>query len=605
MTDFQSGFRRAGPIPTLTINGDEKSLEALKRFENLVGNAMSMRSELFSKFLDPRRKIEDECGYPTGTIDAQTYQKLFDTDPVANRVVEILPKETWQVQPTIFEDEDSKNATKFEKAWDEVCKNLRGKSWYQDEAGNPVWDALSRADILSGIGTFGVLLLGLNDGKDLAEPVEGVPSDGAARDSGTVTTPQGMGTDAQYGYSYLTPLNKSPSKKKGPLKLLFLRPFSENLVQISSYESDMTNPRFGLPIMYLITLNDPQTQHGGIGLPLATMRVHWSRVIHIADNLCNSEIFGLPRMRPVFERILDLRKLYGGSAEMYWRGAFPGYVLSTHPQLGGDVEVDTASVQDQMEAYMNHLQRYVALSGMSMTGLAPQVVDPTQQIDAQIKAICIKIPCPMRVFMGSERGELASSQDDSQWNDVLRGRQIGYATPRIICPLVDRLIMIGILPEPDGYSCDWPDLDSLGEKDKATVCSTNTAALASYVGGNVATIITPQDFLTHEKFLGMDEEEALQIMENAKKLAEEAELEQQQAAEEQAAQAEAQGMIPNPPEGFQQPAPPVPAAPTKVKPGEKLVHPDSVKPPVKNAEDFDWRLVEEGEYFYRRGQNDE
>ena len=41
----------------------------------------------------------------------------------------------------------------------------------------------------------------------------------------------------------------------------------------------------------------------------------------------------------------------------------------------------------------------------------------TPFIEVHLQAICIKIPCPKRVFMGSERGELASAQDDSQWND--------------------------------------------------------------------------------------------------------------------------------------------------------------------------------------------
>src|SRR6185312_3650467 len=160
--------------------------------------------------------------------------------------------------------------------------------------------------------------------------------------------------------------------------------------------------------------------HTGIGLPLATVRVHWSRVIHIADNLRNSEIFGVPRMQPVYNRLLDLRKLYGGSAEMYWAGAFPGLSLETNPQLGGDVLIDQSAVRSMMGQYRNGLQRYLQLTGMSAKVLSPTVVDPTQQVDKQIEAICIELTIPVRVFKGSERGELASNQDDSTWNDRVR-----------------------------------------------------------------------------------------------------------------------------------------------------------------------------------------
>jgi hypothetical protein len=154
-------------------------------------------------------------------------------------------------------------------------------------------------------------------------------------------------------------------------------------------------------------------------------------------------------MRPVLNRLLDLRKIYAGSAEGYWRaGCMPTTVLETIPQLGGDVKVDMQALKDMMEDVQNGLQKWYALMGMSAKTLAPTVVDPTAQVNVQTEAICIKIGCPIRVFKGSERGELASSQDDAAWNDRLRERQNNYLTPRLIVPLIDRLIAMGVLPEP-------------------------------------------------------------------------------------------------------------------------------------------------------------
>jgi hypothetical protein len=117
--------------------------------------------------------------------------------------------------------------------------------------------------------------------------------------------------------------------------------------------------------------------------------------------------------------------------------------------LGGDVTIDSDDVRDQIENYINSLQRYLALTGMSAHTLAPQVSDPSSQIDKHLEAICIQLGIPKRVFMGSERGELASSQDDASWNDRLKARQNGYITPRIIVPFIDRLISVGVLPEPN------------------------------------------------------------------------------------------------------------------------------------------------------------
>lgn len=635
--------RTPGPAPM-------PNEEQLQRLEDIVGNALLARQQFFQKLIDPRRDINDECGYPRDTqaVGVELYRQLYDRECIATRVVQVLPKESWQITPVVFEDDDEEVSTPFEQAWDDLESSLAsGSTWHQDEQGSTIWEYLLRADILSGIGHFGVLLLGIDDGLPLQDPVDGVvvthrrrepitnaqgkvvgfrvgraehrsypdspPTDKEievmnelARQDGCLNSwqpsvpvgndawgqPSGSGrqipgTDQQYAWQGAMPpvslagtdqqyfgvqfggtevLADRPARPGR--RLLFLRAFDESLVQIVRYEWNVRSPRFGMPVMYRITLNDPREQHSGIGLPLATVFVHWSRVIHLADNLSSSEIFGVPRMRPVLNRLLDLRKLYGGSAEMYWRGAFPGVSLETHPQLGGDVNVDVATTRDIMEQYMNGLQRYLLLTGMSARTLAPQVVDPTSQIQVQLEAICIQLGIPVRVFKGSERGELASSQDDASWNDRLRSRQNQYITPRIICPFLDRLIAMGVLPEPEGYSIEWPDLDSLNDRDKAAIALQKTQALAAYVAGQVEAVMPPLDFLT--RILGLEAEEAAEILEGAAKA-----LEEEQAQHEVMAQE--QGFEPVPPPGFKKPDPEPteePPTPVKLRPGETLVKPD-------------------------------
>lgn len=196
---------------------------------------------------------------------------------------------------------------------------------------------------------------------------------------------------------------------------------------------------------------------------------------------------------------------------MYWRGAFFGLSIEGHPDETTKFDADT--VRTAMEKYMTGLQRYILSPSATIKSLAPQVVDPSPQIDVQITAICIQIDVPKRIFMGSERGELASSEDKGSWNGRLNGRQIGYITPRIIVPFADRLIMIGVLPEPEGYSVVWPDLDALTDEQQAAVAAKRTEAMAKYVGGNVEAIMPPLDFLT--RILGMTNEEAEAILEAA------------------------------------------------------------------------------------------
>lgn len=461
----------------LAANGEQQNRERAMQFmeKELVQNLQFSRARLAAAMQDPRRDINDDCGYPkTSEITSQNYRNLYDRLSIATRVVQVLPNESWQSPPTVVESEDPNETTAFERAWNELGDGLRTESWFQDKESNPIWEHLLRADVLSGVGHFGVLLLGLDDGKDLAEPVE--PKEG--------------------------------------MKLTFLRAFDESLVDVMSYEMDQISPRFGEPTMYQVRFNDPQNSSQSAAVEQTfTLKVHWSRVVHLADNLGSSEIIGVPRQRPVYNRLLDLRKLYGGSAEMYWRGAFPGLSIQSHPQLGPDVNIDVVAMRDQVEQYQNTLQRYLALAGVDVKSLAPQVVDPSPQIEVQIDAICIQIGVPKRVFMGSERGQLASGQDKVTWNGRLQFRQVMYITPRIVVPFVDKLIFLRVLPTPEGYGVVWPKMDTLNAVEKAQVALNQTEALAKYVQGGVEAMLTPVKFYMH--ILGLSQDEATAIVEEA------------------------------------------------------------------------------------------
>lgn len=447
-------------------------------FRDLVFNVTSSRAELFRRLIDPRRNIDDECGYLpiSQQIDKKDYKEYYDRFAPATRVVNVLPDESWKAEPTVFETEDVEEDTEFEKRWRELSISLRGDSHYKKQEGSAVWEYLHRVDRLSGIGRFGCLLFGINDGKRLDEPVEGIDANGRA-------------------------VGVPPERK-----LLYLRAFDESLVEISQYNQDDKSPRYGQPELYQINFTDPYGK-------LETKNVHWTRVLHVVDNMNSSEIFGVPRQQPVFNNLTDLRKLYGGSSEMYWRGAFPGISIETHPQLGGDVNVDVPGLRDSMENYMNGLQRYLTLMGMSAKSLAPQVVDPTAQINVQLEVLCILLGMPKRIFTGSERGELASDQDDSTWNERLNYRRNSYLTPRVIVSFVDRCILLGVLPVPgeEGYSVSWPDLDTLSETEQATVAGLRTDAIVKYLAGGGENLIPPSDFL--HRILYFNKQEVDEILE--------------------------------------------------------------------------------------------
>ena len=498
--------------------------------QGIILNALTSRSELIRRYLDPRRSIDDECGYPqTGTMTPAYYKDLYDREPVATRVVQLMPKESWVAYPSVFEDDGSDVVTPFEEAFDALSDTLRGESWYTGEEGNPLWEALARVDELCGIGSYGILLMGMDDKAELDKPAQGVDDRGRMSD---------------------TPGSRS---------LLYLRAFDESQLSIAEYEKRPDNPRFGQPVFYSVQLCDANDESkGGIGLPTVSVKVHWSRVIHVADNLGSSEVFGVPRMRPVLNPILDIRKVRGSDAEGYWKNVIMRLFLETHPQLGGDVVIDAPALREVMEKMENGLQRWATLSGMSAKTIAPAVVDPTPHIDVQLQSICIQLGCPLRVFLGSERGELASSQDARAWNDRVKGRRDGHLTPRLVVPFVNRCICLGVLPEPEEYAVTWPGQESLSKMEEAQVAVARTDAITKFVGGNGEALMSPMDFLT--RIMGMTDEEAEAVLEAAvegmKEKEEEAAVQQEEQMK-QMAKLNPQGVQPlapgkpgTPPKGF-------------------------------------------------------
>lgn len=454
--------------------------------------------------IDERRDYNAEFGYPTTDMisaygNDSIYKTLYDRSPIAARVVEVLPDETWKDSPNVWETPDLKCCTSFEREFNQMCECLGGQSWFQDDKVNPLWEYLRRFDIQAGIGHFGIMLLGINDGLELSLPIEGIDA------CGFKVKPKTM-------VSMANP--KKPAKQGRKRKLNFVRVFNESMVQVSQWEADRKNPRYGQPTMYNVTFND-LTSAGmtGIGMPTMTADVHWTRVIHLADNPESHESVSVPRMRPVLNNLIDLVKIYGGSGEAFWQAIAPALAFETLPSLGGDVEVDADEIKQQYWDFVNHFQRSLILKGMSAKPLSSPIASPEPQINVHLQAISIKLNMPMRIFMGSERGELSSGQDANEWNMRLKGRRKNVATSRIIVPTVNRLIALDVLPPPDkAFTVAWPD-PGLAPTDQATIANTQTTAIAAYVAGGVNALIPEEQFLT--KIMGLPEDDVKTMLEAA------------------------------------------------------------------------------------------
>lgn len=462
------------------------SVKELNKRKMLINEAFSMlsrRSMIAGIPDDSRRDLDKECGYPK-VLTVNKFVRMYERNGLAARAVNIYPDESFAVDPVIYETEKPKE-TKFEAAWSQLCRQPYV---------NPL-HYLHRADILSGIGTFGIILLGLNDGKQLSEPVAGV------REDGTVDS----------------------TKVRKDTKLIYLRAFDESVVQIKKKQGKFTNPRYGQPISYNLTLAQEfdTTNEGTVTAETEDVEVHWSRVIHVADNRQMGEIFGQPRLQNIYNRLLDAEKILASSAEMFYKGGFPGYSMELDPRILEmlNVDIDFADARREAREYMDGLQRIIMSMGFNVKSLAPQVANPENHLKIQLEAIAMAIGIPLRIFMGAEQGQLASSQDAKTWNRRLHRRQHRYLSPMVIRPFIDRLVMVGVLPPPKDsngwYEVFWPDVNLPNDDERSIIADRHAASMMKYVTSGAWQLMQPSDFL--RTILGLSEDQAETIMDNIKK----------------------------------------------------------------------------------------
>lgn len=420
------------------------------RFQNMLGLTHGGKRNLYEVF-----------GYPQ-EITADMLYMLYVRGGIAARIIRQFPQSTWRDEPIIrdlagssAEQLDPRGRTN--KSYSPFCEAVED---FFEKYG--LWRVIERADRVSSIGRFGIILLGFDDSDNLASPL-----------------------------------------RAGKSKLLYASPYGEPGVQVTKWDSDPKSARFGMPEQYQV---NQSTGMLGSGAPSrVALSVHWSRVIHIAEFLDSDDCYGVPRLLPVYNHLMDLEKVTGGAAETFWLAANRGLALWTEPEATLDEE-EIANMKKQAEEFQHQLRRTLVGSGMRAEVLGADAPDSGPTADRLIDLISGTVGMPKRILLGTERGELSSSQDESNWSSRIDERRRNFASPMILKPLVQRLIATGNLPEPEGmFWVEWPDVATLDPVQRSTVVLNKTNALTNYVRSPGVEFVVPMQEFRRE-FLELEEE---------------------------------------------------------------------------------------------------
>lgn len=350
---------------------------------------------------------------------------------VATRIIDAPVDYTWLPYPCVEADKQFKD--KLEALAAEL--NL--------------WNTLIRADKLAGIGRYCLLFIGYDDIKNSEEL-------------------------------------RLPVKAGSSRKVMFVQPYGEDVSSVASYNTDPSNPRYGRPELYNLNMKDPSLITASSVVPLTTdstamklpaLKVHHSRIVHIAEGALEDDLNGIPRLMPIYNDLDDLMKVTGGSSEAFWLNSNRGMQADIDKEMELD-PTDAAALEQEMEDYQHELRRIIRTRGVKLTPLGSDAPNPTGAFRTLISILSFSTGIPTRILLGSETGSLASQQDRINWAAHIMQRRLRFAEPRILLPFLASLVRAGVLSKPQGLTINWADPFILSPLEKAqTMAQTARSAV--------------------------------------------------------------------------------------------------------------------------------
>lgn len=397
-----------------------------------------------------KRDLFKELGFPR-TLSIADYRDRYRRGGIAKRIVNAPVKATWSGNIALQDDPDPEIESAFETAAAELAMRLG------------LWPRLMRADILASLGRYSVLLIG---------------------------APGEMNTEL--------------TSVRNPDEILYLTPLAEDNAEILRLVDDSTDPRFGQPLMYQISLGGEGARGRGSRVSGRDLqrKVHYSRIIHIAQGLLEDDVYGTPALEAVWNDLDNLVKLVGGGSEAAWKRADPGMhlnfpLLDLEDAHGVEIQYDEEEeekVLEELSEFRHGMSRVLSTRGVDIKMLDGGVVNFAGMASAVLDLISATVEQPKRILLGSERGELASTQDRSNWADriIERRGESGEPAARAV---IDRFIELRALPEPieSQYKILWPDIDKMTEEEKADLGVKVASANKAQVDASDTPVMTSEE----------------------------------------------------------------------------------------------------------------
>lgn len=376
-----------------------------------------------------RTKLWDEFGYPNN-LEFERYYRAYERNAVAYAAIHKLLDACWTDNPTIIDGEEAKEATKTTE-WEKAVTKLLKKHWPK----------IKDADRRNLVGRYSALLIQFRDGREWSKPVDKMV---VAR-----------------------------LKDKSIVKLI---PAWESQVKPGNFDTDTLSETYGQPVSY--NFNEQPVGDDGTYGPVRGVTVHPDRIIILSEGSEDENMLsGVPFLRAGYNKLLDLEKVSGGSAEGFLKNASRqlGIAFDKETKMEALVKAATdAGYKDLGEALNDKVAKMnrgtdaaLVMQAGTPSVLSVAAADPKPTWEVTANEFAASIQCPFTILFGQQTGRLASDEDKTDWAKRCNGRRWGFQST-VVENILERFWNLGVIDPPSSgeVTLAWSDLLAPSEKEK-------------------------------------------------------------------------------------------------------------------------------------------
>lgn len=362
-----------------------------------------------------------DFGFPE-KVDFDLVYSYYTRNSLARAAVDKTARKTWQDPPWLLEKprDGSEGAVKKETRLEKAIRQHFTKIRF--------WTKVMEADRRSIVGRFSAIILRVADGKKMDQPLGKV--------------------------------------KNGLNALVDVIPVWEGQLRVSKYDTDIRSLSYGDPLMYEYDeglVGGANAANPSNRARMRKLTIHPSRVIiwSLDGSMDNDSA-----LQAGLNDLLTIEKIVGAGGEGFWKNAKASPVLEMDKEAdlqkmakAMNIPIDKIAevMNDQVADWQKGFDELLMIQGMTAKALKVELPDPEHFFMNALQSFAASFDIPLKVLVGTQTGERASTEDASQWNQTCNFRRKNTVIPNIL-QIVNRLESCGILKENPEWFVDWTDL---------------------------------------------------------------------------------------------------------------------------------------------------